>query len=65
MLQFATDWEERSLFSVGFLGTAASVLVGGVVATVTVVGLVTNTVDTKPDNPGSVSSSSTIQYGTR
>lgn len=52
------------MFSLGFLGTAASIVVGGVVAAVTVVGLVTNTVDTKPDNAGSVSSS-TIQYGTR
>jgi hypothetical protein len=47
----------------GFIGTVASVIVGGVVATVTVVGLVTNTVDSKPDNPGSVAGSSVIQYG--
>ncbi|SFC02806.1 Protein of unknown function [Nocardioides terrae] len=49
----------------GFIGTVASILVGGAVAAVTVVGLVTTTVDSKPDNAGNVSGSSAVQYGTR
>jgi hypothetical protein len=65
MLEFATDRRESFLFSVGFVGTVASILVGGVVATVTVVGLVSNTVDSHPENPASVSGSSSIQYGAR
>jgi hypothetical protein len=48
----------------GFLGTVASIIVGGAVAAVTVVGLVTSTVDSHSDNPGSVSGSA-IQYGSR
>jgi hypothetical protein len=67
MLEFATDWEEMPVFSLGFIGTIASIIAGGAVATVTVVGLVNNTVESHPSNPGSVSSqsSSTITYGTR
>lgn len=48
----------------GIIGTVASIIVGGAVAAVTVVGLVSSTVDSHSDNPGSVSGS-TIQYGTR
>jgi len=53
------------VFSFGFLGTVASIIAGGAVATVTVVGLVNNTVQTAPDNPGNVSQSTTIAYGSR
>jgi hypothetical protein len=52
------------VFSFGFIGTIASIVAGGAVATVTVVGLVNNTVQSDPSNPGSVSSSS-IAYGSR
>lgn len=53
------------MFSFGFIGTIASIIAGGAVATVTVVGLVNNTVESHPENPGSVSQSSTISYGSR
>lgn len=49
----------------GFISTVASVVVGGVVATVTVVGLVSNTVNSAPTNPGNVSGETTIEYGSR
>ena len=53
------------MLSFGFLGTIASVVVGGAVATVTVVGLVNNTVQTAPEHPGDVSQSTQIAYGSR
>jgi hypothetical protein len=49
----------------GFFGTIASIIVGGAVAAVTVVGLVSSTVDSKPAHSGDVSGSSQIRYGTR
>jgi hypothetical protein len=52
------------VFSLGFFGTVASIIAGGAVAAVTVVGLVNHTVDSHPANPGSVAGT-TIQYGTR
>jgi hypothetical protein len=60
---FATDREEKVLFSTGFVGTVVSIIVGGAVAAVTVVGLVTKTVDSDTSNPGSVAGNSVIQYG--
>jgi len=65
MLEFGTDWEENPVFSFGFIGTVASIIAGGAVATVTVVGLVNNTVDSNPSNPGNVAQSSQVNYGTR
>lgn len=52
------------MLSLGFLGTVASVIVGAVVATVTVVGVVNNTVQSSPDSPGNVSPSQVV-YGSR
>lgn len=53
------------MINFGIIGTLASIIAGGAVATVTVVGLVTNTVDKGPSHPASVSSSSVIEYGAR
>lgn len=61
---FATDREERVVFSVGILGTIASVVVGGAVAAVTVIGLVNSTVQSDPAHAGKVSQSQ-IAYGNR
>lgn len=61
---FATDREERVVFSMKLLGTIASVVVGGAVAAVTVVGLVNSTVQSDPANAGDVSQSQ-IAYGNR
>ncbi|WP_300676911.1 hypothetical protein [Nocardioides sp.] len=49
------------------MGTIASIVVGGAVAAVTVVGLVNHTVDSKPGpgQAGSVAGSTSIAYGTR
>jgi hypothetical protein len=44
------------------IGTIVSMLVGGALAGVTLVGLVTNTVNSSSDNPGDVNAS--IPYGT-
>lgn len=49
----------------GFISTVGSIVVGGVVAAVTVVGLVSNTVNSTPDNPGETSQQTSIQYGSR
>lgn len=48
----------------GLLTTVGSIVVGGVVGGVTVVGLVSNTVDSPSANPADVSST-TIDYGSR
>lgn len=44
------------------IGTIVSMAVGGVLAAITLVGLVTNTVNSSSDNPGDVNAS--IPYGT-
>lgn len=44
------------------IGTIVSMLVGGILAAITLVGLVTNTVNSSSDNPGDVNAS--IPYGT-
>ena len=44
------------------IGTIVSMTVGGVLAAITLVGLVTNTVNSSSDNPGDVNAS--IPYGT-
>jgi len=48
--------------SLGLISTIASIVVGGVVGAVTIVGVVSNTVDSSASHPGSVATS-TIQYG--
>jgi len=47
------------------LGTIASLIVGGAVASVTIVGLVNSSVDSTSSNPGNVNApaSSQIDYG--
>lgn len=50
------------MFSMGFMTSVVSIIVGGIVAGVTVVGLVQTSVDSKPSNAGSVSGS-VIKYG--
>ncbi|MFZ2016006.1 MAG: hypothetical protein WAV00_19490 [Nocardioides sp.] len=44
------------------IGTIVSMLVGGTLAGITLVGLVTHTVNSSSDNPGDVNAS--IPYGT-
>ena len=43
------------------IGSIVSIVVGGVVAAVTIVGIVTNTVNSASDNPGDVNAG--IPYG--
>jgi hypothetical protein len=43
------------------IGSIVSIVVGGIVAAVTVVGVVTNTVNSSSDNPGDVNAG--IPYG--
>lgn len=50
------------MFTTGFIATVASVLAGGAIAAVTVVGVVSHTVDSGASHPASVSQS-TIAYG--
>lgn len=45
------------------IGVGGSILIGAVVAVVTVVGIVSNSVDSSADKPGDVNHAS-IQYGT-
>jgi hypothetical protein len=47
------------------LGTIGSMIVGGVVASVTIVGLVSSSVNTSSDTPGDINApaSSQIDYG--
>ncbi len=51
------------MLSLGIIGTIASVVVGGVVAAVTIVGVVSGTVNSSADHPVNVSTT-TIPYGT-
>jgi hypothetical protein len=44
------------------LGSIGSIIVGGVVAIVTIIGLVTSSVDSSSDNPANVNAPS-IDYG--
>ena len=44
------------------LGAIASIVVGGAVATVTIIGLVSGSVNSGSDNPGDITSP-TINYG--
>jgi len=44
------------------LGSVGAIIVGGIVATVTIVGLVTSSVDSSSDNPANVNAPS-IDYG--
>ncbi|GAA1960848.1 hypothetical protein GCM10009798_20750 [Nocardioides panacihumi] len=53
------------MFNLGIVASIASVLAGGVIATATVVGVVNSSVNSAPAQPGSVSGSSVIQYGSR
>ena len=47
------------------IGAVASLLIGGVVATVTVVGLVSGSVNSTSDDPGDVTApTESIDYGT-
>ncbi|MBO0847297.1 MAG: hypothetical protein J2P22_17995 [Nocardioides sp.] len=45
----------------GAIGTLVSIIVGGIIAAATVVGVVTTTVDSGSSNPGSVNAG--IPYG--
>lgn len=53
------------MFGFGFLATVGSIIAGGAVAAVTIVGVVNGSVQSLPSNPGDVSASSTIVYGQR
>jgi hypothetical protein len=49
------------LITARLIGAIVSMLVGGVLAAVTIVGLVTNTVNSSSDNPGDVNAG--VPYG--
>ncbi|UDY22426.1 hypothetical protein [Nocardioides sp. Kera G14] len=51
------------MFGFGFLATVGSIIAGGAVAAVTVVGLVNSTVESAPSHSGDVSQATTISYG--
>lgn len=53
------------MFGFGFFTTAGSIIAGGAVAAVTVVGLVNNTVESSTTNPGDVSGATSLSYGAR
>lgn len=54
------------MFNLGFIATVASLITGGAVATVTVVGLVNSSVNTAPEQSGDVSGrTAIIEYGSR
>ena len=51
----------NGLLSAKVIGSVVSIVVGGIVAAVTIVGLVTNTVNSASNNPGDVNAG--IPYG--
>lgn len=53
------------MFGFGFLATLGSVLAGGAIATVTVVGLVHSNVESAPKHPGNVAVATQPNYGSR